>query len=54
MKDSDKLLNNWKEIIGDLKKGDYDANIMELWKTVDMTEYNVETHSVLLPLVCYG
>ena len=41
-------------IIGDLKKGDYDAKIMELWKTVDMTEYNVETHSVFLPLVCYG
>ena len=33
-------------IIEDLKKGDYDHNIMELWKTVDMTQYDVKNHSV--------
>ena len=35
-------------ILEDLKKGDYDHNIMELWKTVDMTQYDVKNHSVWL------
>ena len=35
-------------ILEDLKKGDYDHNIMELWKTVDMTQYDVKNHSVEL------
>lgn len=35
-------------VLEDLKKGDYDHNIMELWKTVDMTQYDVKNHSVEL------
>lgn len=35
-------------IIEDIKKGDYDNNIRELWKTVDMTQYDVKNHSVSL------
>lgn len=33
-------------IIEDLMKGDYDANIIPLWKTVETTHYSLEDNSV--------
>ena len=34
------------KIIEDLMKGDYDANIIPLWKTVETTHYSLEDTSV--------
>lgn len=36
------------KIIEDLMKGDYDANIIPLWKTVETTHYSLEDASVRL------
>ena len=36
------------KIIEDLMKGDYDANIIPLWKTVETTHYSLEDNSVRL------